>query len=44
VKSEINDRHGRFALRSAATLPLAPVYDDTANNYDIGDIREKIWF
>jgi nucleotidyltransferase/DNA polymerase involved in DNA repair len=44
LKREINARHGRFALRSAATLPLAAVYRDTANEYDICDIRGKMCF
>ena len=44
LKREINARHGRFALRSAATLPLAAVYRDTANEYDICDIRGKLCF
>jgi hypothetical protein len=44
LKREVNTRHGRFALRSAATLPLAHIYRDTANSYDIGDIRGKICF
>jgi nucleotidyltransferase/DNA polymerase involved in DNA repair len=39
LKREINDRHGRFALRSAATLPLAEIYRDGVNGYDICDIR-----
>ena len=41
LKHEINLRHGRFALRSGATLPLASIYQDTANGYDICDIRGK---
>ena len=41
LKKDVNDRHGRFALRSAATLPLASIYQDTANGYDICDIRGK---
>jgi nucleotidyltransferase/DNA polymerase involved in DNA repair len=44
LKSEVNARHGRFALRSAATLPLAAVYQDAANAYDICDIRGKSCF
>lgn len=44
VKREVNSRHGRFALRSAATLPLASVYRDAANAYDICDVRGKICF
>ena len=44
VKREVNARHGRFVLRSAATLPLTPIYRDTANSYDICDVRGKICF
>jgi nucleotidyltransferase/DNA polymerase involved in DNA repair len=44
LKREINTRHGRFVLRSAATLPLAAIYRDTANEYDICDIRGKLCF
>lgn len=44
LKREINARHGRFVIRSAATLPLAPIYRDTANEYDICDIRGKLCF
>jgi DNA polymerase V len=44
IKREINLRHGRFALRSAATLPLASIYQDPANGYDICDVRGKSCF
>jgi nucleotidyltransferase/DNA polymerase involved in DNA repair len=44
LKREVNARHGRFALRSAATLPLFAVYRDPANEYDICDVRGKICF
>jgi DNA polymerase V len=44
LKREVNIRHGRFLLRSGATLPLASIYHDTANGYDIGDIRGKSCF
>ena len=44
VKREVNQRHGRFMLRSAATLPLASIYKDTANGYDICDVRGKMCF
>jgi DNA polymerase V len=44
LKREVNARIGRFALRSAATLPLAPIYRDPSNEYDICDIRGKICF
>jgi len=42
VKREVNDRHGRFSLRSAATLPLVDIYRDAANQYDICDVRGKV--
>ena len=44
VKRAINVKQGRFALRSAATLPLGPIYHDLANGYDICDIRGKVCF
>ena len=44
VKRAVNARHGRFVLRSAATLPLSSIYRDPANGYDICDVRGKICF
>jgi DNA polymerase V len=44
LKRAVNLRRGRFALRSAATLPLASIYQDTANGYDICDVRGKSCF
>ncbi len=44
LKREVNARHGRFALRSAATLALAPIYRDAANSHDICDVRGKSCF
>jgi nucleotidyltransferase/DNA polymerase involved in DNA repair len=44
LKEQVNNRHGRFSLRSAATLHLPAIYHDTANGYDICDIRGKICF
>jgi nucleotidyltransferase/DNA polymerase involved in DNA repair len=44
LKREVNARIGRFALRSAATLPLSAIYRDTSNEYDICDVRGKICF
>jgi hypothetical protein len=44
LKRDVNARHGRFALRSAATLPLTLIYRDPANAYDICDVRGKICF
>jgi len=44
LKRDVNTRHGRFVLRSAATLSINSIYCDTANDYDIGDIRGKFCF
>jgi nucleotidyltransferase/DNA polymerase involved in DNA repair len=44
IKREVNARHGRFALRSAATLPLTEVYRDAAQSFDVCDIRGKMCF
>ena len=41
VKREVNGRLGRFALRSGATLPLADVYRDEAQGYDICDVQRQ---
>jgi hypothetical protein len=38
LKREVNRQHGRFVLRSGATLPLVEVYRDPSNAYDICDI------
>ena len=44
LKHRVNETIGRFALRSGATLPLADVYGDPANAYDICDIYGKSCF
>ena len=44
MKRQINRRHGRFAVRSAATLPLVGIYRDASNEYDICYVRGKICF
>jgi nucleotidyltransferase/DNA polymerase involved in DNA repair len=44
LKRRVNARHGRFALRSGATLPLKEIYRDEAQGYDICDIRGKLCF
>ena len=44
VKQAINERHGRFALCSAATLPLKSIYADNAQAYDICDVHGKMCF
>ena len=44
VKRVINQRRGRFAIRSGATLPLYAIYRDWANSYDICDVYGKRCF
>lgn len=44
VKHWINNRMGRFAVRSGGTMPLVDVYGDAANAYDICDIYGKSCF
>jgi DNA polymerase V len=44
AKRGINEKLGRFAVRSGATLPLADVYRDVEQGYDICDVRGKICF
>ena len=44
AKRLINDRFGRFSLRSGATLALTDVYADDATYYDICDIYGKSCF
>ena len=44
VKERINEKIGRFAVRSAATLYLPSIYADSANAYDICDVRDKMCF
>ncbi len=44
LKREVNGRCGRFILRSGATLPLADIYRDEAQSYDICDVRGKMCF
>jgi nucleotidyltransferase/DNA polymerase involved in DNA repair len=44
MKRKVNTEFGRFALRSGATLPLADVYRDEAQSYDICDVRGKMCF
>ena len=44
LKEAVNERMGRFALRSAATLPLEEIYSDFAHGYDICDIAGKTCF
>ena len=44
VKHTINDRIGRFAVRSGNTLALNDFYDDPTCDYDICDIHGKSCF
>jgi DNA polymerase V len=44
VKTAVNERYGRFTLRSASTLYLPAVYADPANHFDICDVRGKVCF
>lgn len=44
VKEAVNQRFGRFKLRSGATLQLPKVYKDPSNAYDICDVKGKICF
>lgn len=44
VKHEVNDRFGRWKLRSGATLFANDFYSDPANEHDVCDIRGKFCF
>ena len=44
LKREVNQRCGRFALRSGATLFVNEFYKDEAHGYEICDIRGKMCF
>jgi nucleotidyltransferase/DNA polymerase involved in DNA repair len=44
LKREVNNAHGRFMLRSGATLFLREVYKDHSCSYEICDVREKMCF
>ena len=44
VKDEVNDRFGRWKIRSGATLFANDFYEDSANEYDICDVRGKFCF
>lgn len=44
AKEKINERHGRFAVRSAATLFLPEMYADPSHGFDVCDIRGKMCF
>lgn len=44
VKKRVNERVGRFALRSGATLLANEFYQDPSNRKDICDVRGKVCF
>lgn len=44
IKHRVNDRLGRWTVRSAATLPLQDIYADPAHFYDICDVEGKSCF
>ena len=44
LKREVNERYGRFKLRSGATLFANDFYEDEANLYDVCDIHGKFCF
>lgn len=44
LKRRVNDRLGRFTLRSGSTLPLSELYRDRASSYDVCDVKGKIVF
>ena len=44
VKREANERAGRFAVRSGATLFLPEMYRDQSHSFDICDVRGKFCF
>ena len=44
IERAVDEKHGRFADRSAATLPLVGVYRDPPNAFDICDIHGKMCF
>jgi DNA polymerase V len=44
LKRDVNERYGRFRLRSGATLFANDFYADEANEYDVCDIHDKFCF
>ncbi|QDT32494.1 DNA polymerase Y family protein [Thalassoglobus polymorphus] len=44
IKRLVNDKFGRFTIRSGETLPLTEIYLDDAHNYDICDVYGKSCF
>ena len=44
LKRESSAKHGRFAVRSASTLPLVEIYIDDSHDWEICDIEGKTCF
>jgi len=44
IQRQINEKHGRFTLRSGSTLHIPDTYNDIHNDHDICDIEGKICF
>lgn len=44
IRHLVNDKCGRFAVRSGATLPLTHVYSDPSQQHDICDVAGKTCF
>jgi DNA polymerase V len=44
VKRQVNERFGRFAVRSGQTLFLPEMYRDPSHSFDVCDIRGKMCF
>jgi hypothetical protein len=44
LKQQINDKLGRFVIRSGATLHLPELYQDASHDYEICDVQGKMCF
>lgn len=44
LKKQINDKLGRFVVRSGATLHLPELYQDASHDYEICDVQGKMCF
>ncbi|MEZ6046388.1 MAG: hypothetical protein R3C11_12630 [Planctomycetaceae bacterium] len=44
LKAAVNEKLGRFAVRSGDTLAIKELYEDEANDYDICDVAGKMCF
>lgn len=44
LKQQINDKLGRFTIRSGATLYLPELYEDASHDYEICDVQGKMCF